>query len=561
MEYSKLVEVYQALSGTTKMLEKRAIISDFLKQVGDNEIEASILLLEGRLFPESDSRKIGIGTQLILKSISKVSGKSDSDLNNQWAKIGDLGKVAEENIDSRTQSSLTQRKLSIVNVFDNLRKLSEIEGSGSTGKKIGAISELLGSADGASAKYIVRTCLEDLRTGAGFGILRDALADAFDVDIKNVQKAYDLTTDLSRVAVVAKTKGDKGLTKISLSVGNPVKVMLFKKVESIEEGFKVVGSPAIIDYKYDGFRLQIHRSKNDIKLFTRNLENVTNQFPDIVNIVKKDVKSKECIIDCEVVGYDKDTKTWKPFQEISQRIKRKYDIEEMIKEVPVMIFAFDLIGVNGESLVDKPFSERREKLSKIIKDDPYAVTLAKGITPSSVKKGDDFYKEALRIGAEGVMMKNLEGIYKPGSRVGFGVKIKPVMETLDLVIVGGEWGTGKRANWLSSFILACKDGDEFNEIGKIGTGFKEKDEQGVSFSKMTELLKPLIVSEKGREVKIKPGVIIEVKYEEIQKSPTYGSGYALRFPRFVRLRDDKSLKEVDDLKRILTLSKGQRGRN
>jgi|TARA_Y100000034_G_scaffold123612_1_gene170582 DNA ligase-1 len=561
MEYSKLVEVYQALSGTTKMLEKRAIISDFLKQVGDNEIEASILLLEGRLFPESDSRKIGIGTQLILKSISKVSGKSDSDLNNQWAKIGDLGKVAEENIDSRTQSSLTQRKLSIVNVFDNLRKLSEIEGSGSTGKKIGAISELLGSADGASAKYIVRTCLEDLRTGAGFGILRDALADAFDVDIKNVQKAYDLTTDLSRVAVVAKTKGDKGLTKISLSVGNPVKVMLFKKVESIEEGFKVVGSPAIIDYKYDGFRLQIHRSKNDIKLFTRNLENVTNQFPDIVNIVKKDVKSKECIIDCEVVGYDKDTKTWKPFQEISQRIKRKYDIEEMIKEVPVMIFAFDLIGVNGESLVDKPFSERREKLSKIIKDDPYAVTLAKGITTSSVKKGDDFYKEALRIGAEGVMMKNLEGIYKPGSRVGFGVKIKPVMETLDLVIVGGEWGTGKRANWLSSFILACKDGDEFNEIGKIGTGFKEKDEQGVSFSKMTELLKPLIVSEKGREVKIKPGVIIEVKYEEIQKSPTYGSGYALRFPRFVRLRDDKSLKEVDDLKRILTLSKGQRGRN
>ena len=382
-----------------------------------------------------------------------------------------------------------------------------------------------------------------------------------DVDVENVQKAYDLTTDLSRVAVVAKTKGDKGLTKISLSVGNPVKVMLFKKVESIEEGFKVVGSPAIIDYKYDGFRLQIHRSKNDIKLFTRNLENVTNQFPDIVNIVKKDVKSKECIIDCEVVGYDKDTKTWKPFQEISQRIKRKYDIEEMIKEVPVMIFAFDLIGVNGESLVDKPFSERREKLSKIIKDDPYAVTLAKGITTSSVKKGDDFYKEALRIGAEGVMMKNLEGIYKPGSRVGFGVKIKPVMETLDLVIVGGEWGTGKRANWLSSFILACKDGDEFNEIGKIGTGFKEKDEQGVSFSKMTELLKPLIVSEKGREVKIKPGVIIEVKYEEIQKSPTYGSGYALRFPRFVRLRDDKSLKEVDDLKRILTLSKGQRGRN
>ena len=560
MEYSKLVEVYQELSGTTKMLEKRAIMSAFLKKLDNQEVAASVLLLEGRLFPESDKRKTGIGTQLILKSISKVSGKNDSDLNNQWAKIGDLGKVAEKNISSRSQASLAQQKLTIGHVFDNLRKLSEIGGSGSTSRKIGLISELLGSSNGVGAKYIVRTCLEDLRTGAGFGILRDAVADAFDVDVKNVQKAYDLTTDLSQVALVAKTKGDKGLIKIRLNVGQPVKVMLFKKVDSIEEGFKVVGSPAIVEYKYDGFRLQIHRSNNEVKLFTRNLENVTNQFPDIVKMVKRDVKSKECIIDCEVVGYDKDTKTWRPFQEISQRIKRKYGISEMIKEVPVMIFAFDLIGLSGENLIDRPFKERRKKLSKIIKNDPFAVTLAKEIITSSVKEGQEFYEKALQIGAEGVMMKNLEGVYKPGSRVGFGVKIKPVMETLDLVIVGGEWGTGKRANWLSSFILACRKDNEFKEIGKIGTGFKEKDEMGVSFDKMTKLLKPFIISEKGRKVGIKPEIIIEVKYEEIQKSPTYGSGYALRFPRFVRLREDKDLEGVDDLKRILTLSQGQRGR-
>ena len=555
MEYSKLVEIYQSLSETTKMLEKRAIIADFLKGIGSDEIEASVLLLEGRLFPESDKRKIGIGTQLILKSISKVSGKTDSDLNNQWAKIGDLGLVAEKNM-----SSSTQRKLTIKHVFNNLRKLSEISGNGSTVKKIGLISELLGSSNGVGSKYIVRTCLEDLRTGAGFGILRDAVADAFDVDVKNVQKAYDLTTDLSRVVIVAKTKGDVGLEKISLNVGTPIKVMLFKKVESVEEGFEVVGSPAIIDYKYDGFRLQIHRSNNEFKLFTRNLEDVTTQFPDIIELVKTDVKSKNYIIDCEVVGYDKDAKTWKPFQEISQRIKRKYRIGEMIKEVPVMIFAFDLIGLNGKNLIDVPFKDRRGKLARIISESPFAVNLAKEITTSSIEKGQKFYEEALRVGAEGVMMKNLEGVYKPGSRVGFGVKIKPVMETLDLVIVGGAWGTGKRVNWISSFILACRTEDGFEEIGKIGTGFKEKEGLGVSFNKMTELLKPFIVSESGRNVKIKPGVIIEVKYEEIQKSPNYGSGYALRFPRFVRLRDDKNLKDVDNLKRILKLSSAQRGR-
>jgi DNA ligase-1 len=555
MEYSKLIEIYQSLSETTKMLEKRAIITDFLKGIGLDEIEASVLLLEGRLFPESDKRKIGIGTQLILKSISKVSGKTDSDLNNQWAKIGDLGLVAEKNI-----SSLTQKELTIKQVFNTLRKLSEISGIGSTAKKIGLISELLEYSNGVGSKYLVRTCLEDLRTGAGFGILRDAVADAFDVDVKNVQKAYDLTTDLSQVAIVAKTKGDTGLEKISLNVGTPIKVMLFKKVESVEEGFEVVGSPAIIDYKYDGFRLQIHRSNNEFKLFTRNLEDVTTQFPDIIELIKTDVKSKNYIIDCEVVGYNKDTKTWKPFQEISQRIKRKYGITEMIKEVPVMIFAFDLIGLNGKNLIDVPFKDRREKLAEIINEAPFAVNLAKEITTSSIELGQKFYEEALRVGAEGVMMKNLEGVYKPGSRVGFGVKIKPVMETLDLVIVGGEWGTGKRANWISSFILACRTEDGFKEIGKIGTGFKEKDEMGVSFDKMTKLLKPFIIGESGRSVKIKPGVIIEVKYEEIQKSPTYGSGYALRFPRFVRLRDDKNLKDVDNLKRILKLSSAQRGR-
>ena len=232
----------------------------------------------------------------------------------------------------------------------------------------------------------------------------------------------------------------------------------------------------------------------------------------------------------------------------------------MIKEVPVMIIVFDIINLNGKNLIEVPFSERRSRLSKIIKENPLAVSLAKEIVTDSVEEGRDFYAKALSAGAEGVMMKKLDSVYKPGSRVGYGIKIKPVMETLDLVVVGSEWGTGKRANWLSSFILACRDGNEFKEIGKIGTGFKEKDEEGVSFGKMTKLLKPLILSESGREVRVKPGVIIEVKYEEIQKSTNYGSGFALRFPRFVRLREDKGLKDVDDLKRVSKLAKSQRSR-
>ena len=560
MEYSKLVEIYEALSGTSKLLEKRAIIAGFLKGLNSEEVESAVLLLEGRLFPEWDRRKIGIGTQTVIKSISTSSGKSEDLIKADWAKIGDLGLVAERNISSKTQSTLFSGKLTIDQVFTNLRKLSEIEGGGSTGKKIGLIAELLSASSGVGAKYIVRTCLEDLRTGAGFGVLRDSIASAFDVEVANVQTAYDLTTDISSVAKIAKTKSNEGLLALELSVGNPVKVMLFKKSESIEEGFDVVGKPAAIDYKYDGFRLQIHRSGKEIKLFTRNLEDVTSQFPDIVKMIEKDVNSKEFIIDCEVIGYDKKTGKWKPFQDISQRIKRKYEIEEMIKEVPVMIIVFDIINLDGENLISMPFGERRDKLSKVIREDPLAVSLAKEIVTDSVEKGKEFYAKALSDGAEGVMMKKLDSVYKPGSRVGYGIKIKPVMETLDLVVVGSEWGTGKRSKWLSSFILACRDGNDFKEIGKIGTGFKEKDEEGVSFGKMTELLKPLVVSESGREVRVKPGVIIEVKYEEIQKSTNYDSGFALRFPRFVRLRDDKGLKDVDDLKRVSKLAKSQRSR-
>ena len=222
MEYSKLVGVYEALSGTSKLLEKRSIISEFLKSLDAREVESSVLLLEGRLFPEVDRRKIGIGTQTVIKAISTSSGKDEISLKNDWAKIGDLGKVAEKNISSKTQSTLFSGKLTIDQVFNNLRKLSEIEGGGSTSKKVGLISELLGASEGSEAKYIVRTCLEDLRTGAGFGVLRDAIADAFEVDVSNVQNAYDLTTDISRVSKVARTKGDRGLKSLELNVGTPV---------------------------------------------------------------------------------------------------------------------------------------------------------------------------------------------------------------------------------------------------------------------------------------------------------------------------------------------------
>jgi len=312
----------------------------------------------------------------------------------------------------------------------------------------------------------------------------------------------------------------------------------------------VVGSPCAFEYKYDGFRVQIHKEKDKISIFTRRLEEVTNQFPDVVEAVKEYVNCSRCILDAEVVGYNEQTGKHLPFQNISQRIKRKYNIEEMTKKFPVEVHVFDIMYYEGKTLVKKPFKERREWIEHIIPVKGRKIKPAINVIITDINEANKFYEQSLQNGNEGVMAKNLEGIYKPGSRVGYGVKIKPVMEALDLVIVGAEWGEGKRSGWLTSFTLACiDDNGNLREIGKVGTGIKEKSE-GVTFEQLTQTLKPLITKEEGRNVQITAKLVIEVNFEEIQKSPTYSSGYALRFPRLIRIRDDKPIDEASSLTQI-----------
>jgi len=563
MKYSNLADIYENIESTSSSLDKTAILGDFLEKVPTKELPDIILLIEGRVFPEWDSQQIGIGARLILKAISSASGTSFSRVEKMWNKIGDLGEVAEKTLDGKKQQTLFGFKtLSTAKVLENLRKLAELEGSGTVDRKISLLKELFSNADPKSAKYILRTCLEDLRIGVGAGILRDSISKAFNVEKSSVQSAYDLTTDFSSVAELAKEKGDAGLKKVGISVGKPLKVMLYQKVADFEEGFKRVGSPSAFEYKFDGFRMQVHKSGSKIKIFTRRLEDVTKQFPDVVDAIKKGVLAQKCVIEGETIGIQAKTGKWLPFQDISQRIKRKYEIHRITKDVPVMLNLFDILYLEGKNLLEFPFKERRAMLKKIIKPVPNKLRVAEQLVTSDAKEAERFYKESLKKGNEGVMIKNLESPYKPGSRVGYGVKLKPIAESLDLVVVGAEWGTGKRAGWLSSFMLACVEPSKgaFLEIGKMGTGIKEKEEQGTSFKELTRLLKPLIISEKGKEVRVKPKIVLEVGYEEIQSSPTYGSGFALRFPKLLNLRNDRSADEADTLERVRVLFKKQKKR-
>ena len=583
MDYSELVEVYEKLENTTKRLEKTHIISEFLKISLAEDIPILMLLIEGRLFPSYDPREVGVASRLVLKSINIATGIDLIKIEKEWKKTGDLGLVAENLVKTKKQATLHSNYLTIDKVFSNLRKLAELEGQGTVERKIQLIAELLTSSSPKEAKYIIRTIMGQMRVGVGEGSLRDAIVWAYfgkkigikynkeenDIGIDDretynkyaeaVQRAYDVSNDFGPVAKSAKTKGIIGLKNMELTVGVPIKVMLALKADTIEDGFENVGSPAEIEYKLDGFRVQIHKNKGEIKLFTRRLENVTKQFPEIIDFVKNNIKGTDFILDSEAVGFSRKTGKYLPFQNISQRIKRKYGIEKIAEEFPVELNIFDIIYHDGKSFLNEEFKKRRAVLEKITKQEPKKIVLAKSIVASSKKDVEKFFKEAINAGNEGLMFKSLNAPYKPGARVGFMVKYKVAKEGLDLAITGAEWGEGKRSNWLSSYTVSCIDDEgNFLEVGKVSTGLKEKREEGLSFDEMTELLKPLIISEKGKEVALKPKIMIEVEYEELQKSPTYTSGFALRFPRVKGLREERSTEDCTTLKMVEAFYNKQR---
>jgi len=443
-------------------------------------------------------------------------------------------------------------------VLENFKKLPELEGKGTVDKKISFITELLTSASPIEALYLVRTLIGDLRIGVQESTVKEAMNNAFfggsKESAEKVQDAINKSNDLAEVFDIAKTGKEKDLGKVKIEVGKPIKAMLAQKVKTVKEGFEAVGKPCAIEYKYDGFRLIIHKKGEEVFLFTRTLENVTKQFPEVADYIKKYVKGKSFILDSEAVGFDKKTKEYKPFQNISQRIKRKYDIEKLQNELPVEVNVFDVIYYEGKAMLNEPFKKRTELVRKIVENHPYKIISSKMIITDDEDKAKEFYKQALKDRQEGVMMKNLDSEYSPGRRVGNMVKMKPEEKDFDLVITGGEYGTGKRSGWISSFIISCRDGNKYLEIGKVGTGFKEKSTtetlEGISFEELTEKIKPLIIEEKGKDVKIKPKIIVSITYQEIQKSPTYSSGFALRFPRFVNLRPDKPLSEITSLEEI-----------
>lgn len=552
MRYSELADLYRRLEKTTLKTLKTKFVADFLKKTPDELLEIVPYLILGKVFPDWDERELGVGEKLLIKAVSMATGVPEKDIEDSVRDTGDLGESIALAIKKKKQKSFFSQPLTIKRVYDTFVKIAEAQGEGSQDRKMKYLANLFMDAEPEEGKYIARTVLGTMRTGVAEGILRDAIAEAFKVKPELVERAYMLTSDFGYVAKIAKLEGNEGLSEVKIQIGKPIRPMLAQNAASVKDALMEMGGEAAFEIKYDGARVQVHKDGDKVIVYSRRLENVTRSIPEVVEAIRASIKPEKAIVEGELVAVGEGGRP-RPFQYVLRRFRRKYNIDEMIEKIPLELNLFDVMFVDGESLIETKFIDRRKKLEEIVEESE-KIKLAEQLITRSAEEAEAFYKRALELGHEGVMAKRLDAVYEPGNRGKKWLKVKPTMEDLDLVIIGAEWGEGRRAHLLGSFLVAAYDphSGEFVPVGKVGSGFTDED-----LAEFTKMLKPHIVRQEGKFVEIEPKFVIEVTYQEIQRSPKYKSGFALRFPRYVALREDKSPEEADTIERVAELYKLQ----
>ena len=551
--FLQFAELCQKIEGISSSLEKIDQVAYFLNEIDEEELAIVPSLLMGVVFPPGREIELGVGTSILYESLSRASGCQSDQILEILKKTGDVGIVAAKVIENQRQptiaSFLGSERLTISDVQKRFNDIARASGKGSQNVKVKNIQYLLSQATPIEAQYIARLVIEDLRIGVGEGIVRDAISKAFSRPAELVERAYNLTNDLGIVARKAKSSD---LSLLEIMINHPIKMMLAQLGESIPA---VLGEmeKAAVEWKFDGARVQIHKSGKSVRIYSRRLENVTKSLPEVVRSVIEHVDAKSAILDGEAVAIGEDGRP-RPFQDILKRFRRKHKVSRVAALIPLHLYLFDLIYLDGEGLTEMPLIERRKMLVNIA--DPEIV--ASQTITGDLDLVNLTYQEAIAAGHEGIMLKNPASLYTPGKRGKNWLKIKPIMETLDLVVTGARWGEGKRAKLLGSYRLACIDSEtgRYAEIGWVGTGITDE-----MLAELTELFSDLIVLVAfGMEVELKPTFVFEIAYEEIQTSPNYSSGYALRFPRLISVRDDKSPEEADTLDRVRDLYLCQKGR-
>jgi len=564
--FAERARAIEAESADSDIVER---VTDLLRAAGA-DMPVVARYVQGRVFPAHDSTKLDVGPALCYEAVAKAAGRNvdANDVEDRVAEVGDVGEVA-ASYDFGGQRGLAAfgaggtsadgtggagtDGLTIAEVDAELRDLAATEGSGSHDTKRDILFGLFNRTEGDEARYLARLVLSEMRIGVGEGTVRDAVTDAFDVPVEAVERALQVTNDHGEVAVVARDRGLDGLDSLGLAVGRPVGAMLAQAgtvTDALDEW-----DEAAVETKFDGARVQVHHDPAGIgdgaddpetRLFSRNMEDVTDPLPEVVEFVERAL-DEPVILDGEVVAVDDDGSPL-PFQEVLRRFRRKHDVAKAREDVTVQFRAFDCLHADGDDLLDESLTERHQRLAEAL-GEAGAAALSELTVSDDPDEIAAIEADALDAGHEGIMLKNPESAYTPGRRGRQWLKRKPDVETLDLVVTGAEWGEGRRAELLGTFEVAAPTDDGFAPLGKVATGITDEE-----LADLTDLLEPHVLREDGAEVAIEPAVVFEVGYEAIQTSPTYAAGYALRFPRFLGVRDDIDPADADSLERVERLA-------
>lgn len=536
MKFSDLAQVYELIGAAGTDAARVKLLSEMFERIGEKELAAASHFSFGELVRPEYSGRLNIGPATIRDRIATTSAKPPEEIDDEIREAGDMGTVAALYAKGKDRLRVDQLWRRVNDTIENEEPRAAL------------VAHVFENTTPIGAKYFTRMALNQMRMNVGLGTLTRAIAAAFSVRASAVEHFYAMTNDIGLAAVKAR-KGDAALEHGGLELFRPYQFMNAHKIDDPDRIIPASGSKTnwILETKYDGARLQIHVRKRPwrVSMYSRRLNDDTEAMPDIAAALKEGWTGGDAIIEGEAVAFDAALKKKLPFSAVLKRIGRRRGIVEAAREMPLILFPFDVLLVGRESLMDVPQIERRDRLAKLFRPTDLLRTTDFRIT-NKRKEMDTFFKNAVTSGQEGIMVKDPAAVYVSGKRTENWMKLKPAFETLDVVIVGGIWGSGRRKGLLSSLIIAVRGAkNDYFTVGKVGTGFSEE-----TLRDLTQRLQPRMISTTARTVEIEPDIVIEVDFQDIQKTDRYTAGYALRIPRFKVERSDKSIREADTLKRL-----------
>ena len=579
MKFSIISDAFQKMEATSKRLELTDILVELIKEIPEDVISKAVYLIQGKLRPNFEGVELGIAEKLVMKAMSKSSGIPLKKIEEDYNKGGDLGQTAENILKQKIQTTFSSETITLERVYETLLKIANLEGKGSQEMKMRYVSSILNDATPQEAKFILKILLGTLRLGIAENTVMDALAIAFTGEKENrevIENAYNVSSDLGKVAQVVSTGGIEQIRKFQIQLFNPIRPMLADRIKSGEDTVKKFQNDFAAEYKLDGERAQIHKQKDTIMIFSRSLENITSYYPDIVEKIAKLIISDDVILEAEIVAMNTNSGDFLPFQELMHR-RRKYEIDEAVMKYPITVNFFDVLFSNGKNCMETEYMERRKLLEKIIKEDDFA-----RLIPMSIINNEEQILEVLEnsinSGCEGLMLKHLNSTYRAGIRGSNWLKLKreyqnDLGDSLDLVVIGAFFGKGRRTGKYGTLLLATYNDEEdvFPSICKVGTGFSDESLDQlyqILSPKVTLKKNPRIISDMVADMWFEPELVIEIVASEITQSPIHktasdkikeNTGLALRFPKFTgKIRTEKNAEDASTDEEVIALYKVQK---